>query len=857
MTKTILIDARTPDSLVMAALDELRGCTRYGVDCETQNSNAHDGIKQIEKKKLIFDHRRSVMTGFSWHVQGSQYSFYVNLNHADIENRLPDSFVNLWFDAIPAGAMGISHNSPYELTTFKQRYNLWLPNLVCSMQLAVSHHGPDNYDLDKFHKANLGCIRPILGDIIEEFAGYDREKQGRTLTAGQQFVFGQFASKTTSSAYSYNGFVSQIAYSFGLKKLVKQIFDVEMTTFEDVTKDVAHMGELTGEQAAQYGAEDAYWCVQVFQHLYDDMLAKNPKALITFFKQENPMCYVYAEAAVDGLSINIDAIYERQALERENVAQLLRDIKKSIKALLPFDVEPNEEMMKLQPYYVKAWEKKRNQIRTWAATPDSDDTFEMVTQVSNPIGNQWADLKGNGRLNLNYWQTLRVILYDLMGHKPVRIAGSVASDAEAKGRVTLTYQKSGEKDKQHLIHLLNKMSSVEQAVKLYITPYTLLCDPETGRVYPTINSMLATRRMAMSNPNGMQLAKYGDSAYVRSYFEPDSRDHLVLSADWSGVELVLIGEYSGDPEFGRCFAQIPYADLHSGAAADCLAVKTLPGLTETEFLGFKRGLNPNNRELLHIRTGELQTPQDFFKYTRGTPVGKGANFNYWYSGALGTVGDNLGWTSDEMWAGVDRYRDRFSVAEEWRVAQCDFISKHGYVELPDGHRRERFEATSQWWMAMTRKFGQQGGGAAVEAFADLFMRKAQTRARNQAVNAIIQGSCAGMAKQAILRVRETADPRFFRFMMPIHDELLFSVHKDYVLEFIVLMKAAMNNQPTFVKNLPLHCTVAIGKTFGVKDQIELDEANPIEGVIPKEYEGLPLPENIVQNVVNYVIESKN
>lgn len=857
MIKTILIDARTPDSLIMAALDELRTAKRYGVDCETENSNAHDGIKQIEKKKLIFDHRRSVMTGFSWYVDGSDYAFYVNLNHADVENRLPDSFVNLWFDSIPKDAMGISHNSPYELTPFKQRYNLWLPNLVCSMQLAVSHHGPDNYDLSKFYNSDLSNIRPIIKDIIEEFSTYDPEKQKRNLTAGQSSVLGQWAGKESSAAHSYNGFVKTISYGFGLKKLVKQLFDYDMMTYKDTLGDKAHMGELTGEETAAYGAEDAYWCVRVFNHMYDDMMKNNPKALVTFFKQENPMTYVFAEAAIDGLSLNIDAIYERQALEREHTAQLLREVKAAIKALLPFDTDPNPEMMKLQPYYVKAWEKKRKQLVDWVNTPDSDDTKTMVAQVSNPIGNAWCDLKGNGRLNINYWQTLRVILYDLMGHKPVRIAGKVASDAEAKGRVALTYQQNGDEDKLKLIYLLNKMSGVEQAMKLYITPYTLLCDPETGRVYPTINSMLATRRMAMSNPNGMQLAKYGDSAYVRSYFEPDCRDHVVLSADWSGVELVLIGEFSGDPEFARVFGQIPYDDLHSGAAADCLAVKTLPGLTEEEFLGFKRNLNPNNRELRHIKSGELMTPKDFFKLTRGTPVGKGANFNYWYSGALGTVGENLGWTTEEMWAGVDRYRNRFSVAEEWRVAQCDHISKYGFVELPDGHRRERFEATSQWWVAMQRKFMAQGGGTTMENFSELFMKMAQTRARNQAVNAMIQGSCAGMAKQAILRIRETADPRFYRFMMPIHDELLFSVHKDYVLEFIVLMKAAMNNQPTFVKNLPLHCTVAIGKTFGVKDQIELDEANPIEGVIPQEYEGLPLPDSIVQKVVDYIMESKN
>ena len=856
MIKTVLIDARTDESIIRKALEELRTCTKYGVDCETEDSEAHDGLKEIKKKKLIFDHRRSTMTGFSWWVDGSDTAYYVNLNHADVENRLPDSFVYLWAEAVPKEAMGIAHNAPYELTTFKQRYNLWLPNLVCSMQLAVTHHGPDNYDLQKFFREPLHNIKPILGDIITEFSTYDREKHGRNLTAAQAFVYGQWGGKTTKAAHSYNGFIDKIAYSYGLKKLVKQIFDYDMTTFEQVLGDKEHMGELTGEEVAAYGAEDAYWCVRVFNYFYDRLLKENPKALATFFRQENPMIYVFAEAAVEGLELNVDAVYERQALERENVAQLLRDIKKALKELLPFDPEPNAEMIRLQPYYVKAWKKKRQQIENWVNTPDSDDTFEMVTQVSNPIGNAWAGIQGNGRLNINYWQTARVILYDLLGHKPIRVAGKVASDAEARGRVSLTFLKEGDEKKQHLLHLMNKMGSVEQAVKLYITPYTNLIDPETGRVYPTINSMLATRRMAMANPNAMQLAKYGDSAYVRSYFEPDQADHVVLSADWSGVELVLIGEFSGDPEFARCFGQIPYDDLHSGAAADCLAVKTLPGLTEEEFLGFKRGLNPNNRELRHLKTGEPQTPQQYFKYTRGTPVGKGANFNYWYSGALGTVGENLGWTTDEMWAGVDRYRNRFWKAEEWRVGVCDDITKYGFVTLPDGHRRERFEATAEWWLAMQRKFAQQSANSAVMQFAELFMKSMQTRARNQAVNAMIQGSCAGMAKQAILRIRETADPRFYRFMMPIHDELVFSVHKDYVLEFMKLMKEAMNNQPTFVKSLPLHCTVAIGKTFGVKDQIELDEANPIEGVIPQEYEGKPLPDNIVQEVINYVMESK-
>lgn len=852
--RTLLIDARTPESVIQLALDELSGATLYGVDCETQNSNAHDGIKKLNGRKLIFDHRRSVVTGFSWYVDGSDMAYYVNLNHADVENRLPDSFVNRWFNCIQPDAVGVAHNAPYELTTFKQRFNLWLPNLVCSMQLAVTAHGPDNYDHKVFSETTLSNIRPILGDIIAEFASYDPAKHGRNLTSDQAFVYGQFAGKQSKAAHSYNGFVDRIALGYGLKKLVKSLFGYDMTTYKDVLGQHEHMGLLTGEETAEYGAEDAYWCVQVFKTLKNKLLVTNPKALVTFFKQENPMIYIFAEAQVDGLTLNVEEIYARQELERTHTAQLLRDIKAAIKALLPFDEDLNQKLLDTQPYYVKSGRKKREQIIKWCNTPDESDTKKMVTQVSNPIGNAWAGIGGNGRLNITYWQTARVLFYDLLGHKPIRVGGKIASDAEARGRIALTFSKAGDDNKLALMNLLNKLASVEQAMKLYITPYTHLIDPETGKVYPTISSLLATRRMAMSNPNAMQLAKYGDSAYVRSYFQADEDDHVILSADWSGVELVLIGEYSGDPAFAKCFSQIPYDDLHSGAAADCLAVKTLEGITEKEFLEFKYDRNPNNYVLKDLNSGDILTPKKYFKTIR-TDIGKGANFNYWYSGALGTVGERLGWSSDEMWAGVDRYRERFSVAEAWRTDLCDFVSKNGYVEMPDGLRRERYEATSEWYVQMRRKFAAQGGGQAMENFSELFMKGMISRAKNQAVNAMIQGSCAGMAKQAILRIRETADRRFVRFLMPIHDELVFSVHKDYVLEFIPLLKAAMNQQETYVKTLPLHCTVAIGKTFGVKDQIELDEASPIEGVIPKEYEDKPLPDHIIQNVVNYIMES--
>jgi DNA polymerase I-like protein with 3'-5' exonuclease and polymerase domains len=373
----------------------------------------------------------------------------------------------------------------------------------------------------------------------------------------------------------------------------------------------------------------------------------------------------------------------------------------------------------------------------------------------------------------------------------------------------------------------------------------------------------------------MQLAKQGSSTYIRSFYLADSDEHVVISADWSAIELVLIGDMSGDPAFTEVYGQLPYGDLHTGAAADCLAVKTIPGLTEEEFREFKFNRNPNNRVLKHISTGIEMDPSSFFKLTRGTPVGKGANFSYWYSGALSTVGQTLGWSSDEMWEAVDRYRSRFAIAEKWRVDTTQEAVDYGFVTLPDGHRRVRLEATAMWARAMQKKFSDISASPAMINYGNLAVRRIQSRAKNQAVNGMIQGTCATLAKRSILRTAELVENaglndlvrvegvRNSRFMMPIHDELVYSVHRDVVMDFIPLLRSAMCEHPEIVRSLPLSCNVAVGRTFRPFDklnpafsQIELDEAFVIDGVIGQEWEGKKLSNDKVAEVIDFISKAK-
>jgi DNA polymerase I-like protein with 3'-5' exonuclease and polymerase domains len=197
-----------------------------------------------------------------------------------------------------------------------------------------------------------------------------------------------------------------------------------------------------------------------------------------------------------------------------------------------------------------------------------------------------------------------------------------------------------------------------------------------------------------------------------------------------------------------------------------------------------------------------------------------------------------------MWEAVDRYRNRFPLAEQWRIKTQQEAVEFGFVQLPDHHRRVRLEATPSWNSCMMRKFADISASPAMLAYAELALKRIRSRALNQAVNAKVQGSCAALAKRSILRMLAEIERRGWgdrcRFMVPIHDELVWSVHRDLVEEFIPVLRAVMTTHPDLYPTLPLHCTVSVGTDVQAVrqknpafSQIELDEAAPIEGVIAR------------------------
>lgn len=891
MIRTVLVDRRNYAELLPGILEAMRSASFFGLDCETHDDGRHDGLnlfmkvdeetrKKSKAKRLVFDMRRTVMTGLSIYPEGHDTAWYFNLAHADVENRLTWEEVKLVLDARPANGFWLCHNAPYELTVFAAVYGYALTNVICTMQLSVTAFGDDNYDIEVFKRSGLlgleKWVRPLLMAAMRggPEAKDDDEEADRKFNRDVNDIIGKITSKTSDADHSYNGYVDNLAFGHGVKQLIWTRFGVRMGTFEETIGENAHMGQLTGQEVAEYGAEDAYWVVPLFRDLLQYVATNSPDALDTFFSQENPMIHVYSELWRGGMAVYRENISARRQTERETYANLLRTLRRLL-ADFTFSDEPNAELAKRQPWYEKGHAKYRRKLTEWIALTDHEDDYEECFAVSSAVSNAWAEDRKDPRkrktenmLSIQHYMPQRVLLYDLLGAKLQFDMGKIVSDGEARGKIK---EKLTDPAAIAVIDTINEMAGVEQRMKLFLTPYTLLTDPETERLYPTVSSLLNTRRMAASTPNPMQLSKRGESTYVRGFFKGDTKDHLLVSIDWSAIELVIIGEESKDPEFFKAFGQLPHEDLHGGASADVLRVE-VPFLNEEMFKTLKsiRAIDdwidhwgvrnePYERLFRNLKGEAMKDAPAAHKFWR-TEIGKGANFNYWYSGWLHTIGQKMGWNMDKTATATDLYRNRFSVAEAWRLDQIDHARTHGWVQLPDGHRRFRYEATWEWMDWFKAKWPKD---EQLDPIVHEIARRIHKRAHNQAINALVQGTCATIMKRSVLRTRQKLldlgwdKHDLARFLIPIHDEKVYSVHKLLVPDFIRVTRGIMLDHPDLFPTLKLDASPAVGVTFepwhptkAPIGQVELFE--PPAEIVGEARAGKPLDDDGVREVVEYL-----
>ena len=842
----ILVDRtniHTWDVFLMEQMSKQQNFCAY--DIESSQRDAHDGIKTLMKidddgfshgKKLIFDFKRTKITGASFYFghTASDKAFYVNFGHADEHNTVSISYLWKWMDLAKANNVNlIIHNRQYEHSVHLGSYGYTLPNAFCSLQLCVSAYNPDEYKKSNLIQAVVNGIKPLIPEIERQFTNYEHG----ALTFQQEELLGKFCAKSGNATHAYEGIVKEISYGYGLKKAVKSWFGHQMLEFKDTLGKEADMSSLTGAQVLAYGADDAVWAYRLFFRIYQYLQSVNPKVLETYIAVENPITKVFSETTIGGMKVNKPEILRRQAVMREEVAVNLRAFKEALREVMPSELPPmHEKLLKFEKWYKpESHQKYFDYITQWLAQPDDVSAYKMCIQVKNSTGNAWyQESTGSTKqppgalLSINHYMAMRYILFVLCDLPCKATGGKIQSDKDARAEMLAEL---GEDAKgKRILELYGKLGSAEQAFKLYITPYLFLVDPDTGLMHPIMTSMLATRRTSCSNPNGQQLAKRGDSVFVRGFFQADDPDSVIISADWSAIELVAIAANSQDPEFLEAYAQRPHADLHSKAAAG----------------------------VMNLDIDEFMALPD--KKTHRTVLGKGANFEYWYSGWLMNTGKRMGWNMEQTADAVRGYADTFKVAEQWRQGVIAEIQQRGVVQLPDGHTRVRFEATDEWSDMMWEAFTTFGSDAICN-FGREAIRRIQRRSYNQAVNFSIQGLCAALAKQTILRTVEEAKKAEFkaRFMLLVHDELLFSVPRVEAAKFCDFLYEQMIQDTDLLPGVKVDSSVAMGYTFQPYDpvlapygQIELMEIQKGVPVIPEECWGEKASPSQRDDIINYL-----
>jgi len=222
----------------------------------------------------------------------------------------------------------------------------------------------------------------------------------------------------------------------------------------------------------------------------------------------------------------------------------------------------------------------------------------------------------------------------------------------------------------------------------YVDALPSLVDPKTERLHTHFNQTLtATGRLSSTNPNLQNIPIRTEMGQrVRQAFIPD-RGNVLLSVDYSQIELRILAHASDDPNMKKAF--IDDVDIHTATAAEIYSVS------------------------LKEVTPELRR------------AAKAVNFGIAYGqGAFG-LAENLGISRSESQGIIKRYHERFARVKEYMDTIIKFAYENGYVETLMGRRRYLPELQSK--NGMIKKFGERA-----------------------AINAPIQGAASDLVKNAMI-----------------------------------------------------------------------------------------------------------
>jgi len=312
--------------------------------------------------------------------------------------------------------------------------------------------------------------------------------------------------------------------------------------------------------------------------------------------------------------------------------------------------------------------------------------------------------------NIDSTKQLADVLFDELGLRIVKRTRTARS-TDAETLETLAYETGHEVPK-----LLLEYRELIKLKNTYVDTLPAMVNPKTGRVHASFNQIGAvTGRLSSSDPNLQNIPIRTEMGrQIRKAFVPGDRDHVLLTADYSQIELRVMAHFCKDEALVRAFAE--GQDIHAFVASQVFDVP----------------------------------PSEVTKEQRSRA--KTVNFGIIYGQGPQGLARQTGISVPEAKRFIERYFLRYPGIRRF-IDRCIAQARaEGCVRTILGRRRRIDDILSQ----------NRAKAAAAERLA---------------VNTVIQGSAADLIKRAMIRIhrRIHQENRPSRMLIQVHDELVFEV----------------------------------------------------------------------------------
>ncbi|OZH78305.1 DNA polymerase I [Salmonella enterica subsp. enterica serovar Heidelberg] len=335
---------------------------------------------------------------------------------------------------------------------------------------------------------------------------------------------------------------------------------------------------------------------------------------------------------------------------------------------------------------------------------------EEITLRLAELEKKAHDIAGEA-FNLSSTKQLQTILFEKQGIKPLKKTpgGAPSTSEEVLEELALDYP---------LPKVILEYRGLAKLKSTYTDKLPLMINPKTGRVHTSYHqAVTATGRLSSTDPNLQNIpVRNEEGRRIRQAFIAPE-DYLIVSADYSQIELRIMAHLSRDKGLLTAFAE--GKDIHRATAAEVFG---LP---------------------LDSVTGEQRRSA------------KAINFGLIYGMSAFGLSRQLNIPRKEAQKYMDLYFERYPGVLEYMERTRAQAKEQGYVETLEGRRLYLPDIKSS---NAARRAG----------------------AERAAINAPMQGTAADIIKRAMIAVDawlQAEQPRV-RMIMQVHDELVFEVHKD-------------------------------------------------------------------------------